>query len=333
MESQANLIREQNLNLLLAYTYQKEQVLKVDMAKDTGLSVVTVNALVKELVEQKWLSEGAQIQPKLGRPAMTYNFNYNREYLALFAVKDQGGKLVVDAKIVNLKGETSFQETFDFQEVALSNLCEIVRLVLQKQQHIIKVSMSIPGKISDGKVMSSWYSLLDDWEIVNALQEVAEIPVTIQNDAHVMTIGYSLLQQLPLLKTTIVGVFFPLKSMPGITILNDGKLLEGSHGLAGEGKFLPFLMDAGVPKTKAKQLADLTEIVGLYNAVLAPTCFILAAKKEDEPIIRELLFSHQYFSKQPNAPTIFIDYDFQKSVWQGLFFLAATDYNFILKEN
>ncbi|MBC1417805.1 ROK family protein [Listeria fleischmannii] len=323
MEARANLIRERNLRRLLVYLYRKEHALKVDMARDTGLSVVTVNALVRKLVEEKWLMEGEQVQPKLGRPATAYAFNYNHEFFALFAVKDRNGKLVVDAKIVNLKGEAEFQETFDFSRITLDNLCKIVYSVLQKNPEISKIAVSIPGKISEGQVTSSWYSKLDDWPIMKALQELSGLPVVVQNDAHVMTLGYSLLQRISIRKATIVGVFFPLQSMPGITILIDGKLMEGNHSLAGEGKYLPFLMDSGVPQTKGKQLADLAQIVEIYNAVLAPTSFILAAEKEDEQAVREFLASRPHLDLQPNTPTIYIDHDFQKSVWQGLFWLAA----------
>lgn len=80
MTTSRNMIRKKNLDILKRYIYKEKSALKADMAVHTGLSVVTINSLVQELVSSSIITTGSSYQQSLGRPALSYDFNYDHSF-------------------------------------------------------------------------------------------------------------------------------------------------------------------------------------------------------------------------------------------------------------
>lgn len=66
MREENNPIRQKNLRELKALLFKKRKAIKAEMVKDTGLSVVTINSLVKELVKENIFLENSFVQQKTG---------------------------------------------------------------------------------------------------------------------------------------------------------------------------------------------------------------------------------------------------------------------------
>lgn len=69
MEEIKNLIRQKNLDRLKLFLFNKQMSLKAEMSKETGMSVVTINSLVKELVEAGIFIEGESVQKQFRPPS------------------------------------------------------------------------------------------------------------------------------------------------------------------------------------------------------------------------------------------------------------------------
>ncbi len=115
------------------------------------------------------------------------------------------------------------------------------------------------------------------------------------------------------------------KSMPGITILSKGVLIEGQKGLAGEIKYLPMLMDKAAPGTDEELVHNLSEIVAIYNAVIAPSIFVISSENIDEEMMKRQIGDNTHLSRQPNKPVIYFDRNFQQSITVGLRWLVTKD--------
>ncbi|MGG5318722.1 ROK family protein [Enterococcus sp. AZ072] len=192
---------------------------------------------------------------------------------------------------------------------------------------IAAISISIPGKVFQGTLISSWKQELNGWDIVGDLAKLTDAPVRIQNDAHLFTIGYSLDQNI-LEGTTIVGIYYPPHSMPGVTILSDGQLIEGEKSLAGEAKFLPFLMDSELPASEETFLKNLVNLVSIYNVVIAPKYFVISAGKTSPQSLSQTLTQNETLLQQPNTPSFYFDDQVTHSIESGLFWLASQDRKF-----
>ncbi len=91
------------------------------MTKETGISVVTINTLVKELVAENIIIEGEIAQPPSGRPAICYHFNYDLSHFLLLSIKEQRihakRSLCIVGKIVNLIGDVKYDARVYFTDV------------------------------------------------------------------------------------------------------------------------------------------------------------------------------------------------------------------------
>ncbi|EOT29387.1 ROK family protein [Enterococcus saccharolyticus] len=328
MSKNKNLIRDKNLAVLKSFLFTKGTALKAEMAKETGISVVTINTLVKELVEKKIILEGDLVQPPLGRPAICYHFNYDQQHFLLLSIQEKKAAihrtLEIVGKIVNLAGEIKYEKNIDFTEISLDFFLDTLNHFVQLDIAFTKIGLSFPGKIYHGVVLSSWESLFDQWEFEKAWAKQSTIPLLIQNDTHLLTVGTSIQQKLS--KTeTIVGIFYPENSMPGITIYANGSLIEGGHNLAGEAKFLPHLIDSPTPETPKELTTNLLEILAIYNAVIAPDRFVISADSVTETTIQQAVEQSVILDKQINQPQLLFVDDFQTALTYGLRWLVTTD--------
>lgn len=329
MIEESNPIRRKNSEKLRTMLFIKRKAVKAEMAKETGISVVTINSLVTELVKKNIFLEGPLIQQKTGRPAVEYTFNYNRSFYLLISIQEKKSaerkrELEIILKVVNMDGIEKVSEVIDFTDMSIEHLLSIIQKYIHGEYEISKIGLALPGKIFEGVITSSWEDVFNGWNIGQELKRITDIPIKIQNDAHIMTIGFCVKNNL-FINESVVGIFYPEKSMPGITIFSNGALIEGQKGLAGEAKYLPILMDKAAPDTETELAYNLSEIIAIYNAVIAPSIFIISSENVEDKMMRQTIENNKNLSRQRNKPTIYFDQNFQQSVTDGLRWLITED--------
>ena len=158
-----HLIKEENLKEMKRFLYQHERATKAALAEAANVSVVTSNALVKELVEANIFLEGAQVQQEMGRPATNYYFNYNHQHYLLFSIQEINQVLTIIVKVVNLKGIATFDKEVDFSQVDLTELVKLSEELYAAYPTIVAIGISFPGKTAGDVVTSSWYDKMNGW--------------------------------------------------------------------------------------------------------------------------------------------------------------------------
>ncbi len=315
-----NLIRQTNLNRVISLLFQHQKLFSSEIVEATKISMVTTNSLVKELVSEGFLFEHPNKPREIGRPATQYEFNYDRKHSLLFVFREENKQLYVDIFTIDLKGDRLAKQTQPFHEISPSAFQLLLSNHLKSASTISSIGFSIPGKISEGVITSSWYEKMDRWPIHQLIEEVTDLPYYIQNDAHLFTIGHCLLKQLPL-SETIVGIYYPQNSMPGVTLLAKSALIEGHDSLAGEAKYFPLFLDQGRPDTPVELAKNLSSLIITYNALIAPDKFVLAIDPDIKPLVEETLAQNRYLPKQPNAPVFSYLDDLESSIVLGLHWL------------
>lgn len=333
MTTNKNLIREQNLKKLKTLLFKKGTLLKAELSDSTGISVVTINSLIKELLAENVVIEGEPIQQPLGRPAIPYHFNYNQQHFLLLSIQEQKvnnrRQLLITGKIVNLKGEVKYSQVFEYGTVSIEGLVDKVAHFIDQDIPIRKIGLSFPGKIHKGVVVSSWGSLFDGWEIEAAVATLTPIPIVIENDAHLLTLGHIVSSDMAQ-QETYVGVFFPEDSMPGITIYSHQRILTGHHQLAGEAKYLPHLLKSAEPTDQTELINYLIEILEIYNAVIAPESFIISADSVSKKRVSLAFDDSHIIANQINTPHLRFINDFQETLETGLRWLVTKDSDYQL---
>ena len=320
MASTTHSIRQQNKQLVLKTLFQNGALFASDLVKKTGISMVTTNSLLKELLAEGEITKGPLEQKELGRPAVTYQLNQDRGHSLLLSFIDHDGSLALWSMLIDRKGKVLAKHDQPFPDVAPHRFQECVTNELALFPSVEQIALFLPGKISGGTVTSSWYEKFNGWQLAALVAEVTALPFYCQNDAHILTIGYCIAQQISL-QQTIVGMYNPEKSMPGITLLVNGALLEGKDALAGEAKFLPGYLDQGAPQDRTALVQRLTSLLPFYNAAFAPHCIILASSDAVKTDLLDAIQKNPLLQQQPNQPAFHYIDAIEKAMVLGMHWL------------
>ena len=102
MSANKNLIRHQNIQVVLKELFQKGTSFASDLVKETGISMVTINSLLKDLVSEGMVTKGKLVQREIGRPAIEYCFNYKYSKSLLLALIEVNRQLELRSYHIDL---------------------------------------------------------------------------------------------------------------------------------------------------------------------------------------------------------------------------------------
>lgn len=230
---QPQVLKQYNSNLIERLILEKGPISKPELAQLTHLSLPTVNKIVDEFVAAGTVLEDAvQSGSGVGRKAMTYVVNGNSRSILTVHYEDGKWKAVS----VNIFG-IIIEET----ETPASNgrkgdaLCAIYGLLdglLERTEHVKAIGIGIPGVVmADGEVLGiPSIPSLEGVNIQVLLQKRYRLPVFVENDVKLMTLGYYTEQ----MKDLDNIVFFYVGQGIGAGIIINGQLYKGNGSFAGE---------------------------------------------------------------------------------------------------
>lgn len=317
MAKNRNIIREQNLALVMRQFFKNERLLAADLVKLTGISMVTINSLLKDLVKENKVLEGKLIQKEIGRPAVEYSLNTQILNSLFVSIRAIDAQLYVYSYYVDVRGRVLETNKIFFSDVTEAGFQAIMKEQIASYEDIYKIGILFPGKISNGIAVSSLHDVFNQWNFAKIFSELTSVPVAIQNDAHLLTIGHCIQNKISL-NQAIVGIFLPKNSMPGITLIANNDLIEGNNALAGEAKYLPSLIRNGAPQNQQEMLECLIDILGFYNAAFAPKNFVLYVDGLDQSTILERVAADTIFPQQKNKLNLQFVEDFEDSARFGI---------------
>lgn len=314
-----NLIRERNLFLVKQTFFKKKKLFASDLANVVGVSNVTIHSILKDLVEGGFIFEGELVQRNVGRPSVEYLFNANFSHALLLTIKEKRPEknLEIFMQRVNLNGKVKQEESIPFETFSIGFLRKVIEEKLESWGSVDHLGMMFPGKVHKGIIVESWHDKFNGWNIETDIEKQLDIPLIAQNDAHVMTIGFAIKEKIAN-NETLVGIYYPSQSSPGITIYTNGELIEGNQSQAGEGKQLPGFLGKGSPKTDEELAERLANMLPFYNAALAPHRFILSSDTVKNTLLKKVVNQNKWLPMQRNQPEIAYVDDFQELITLGL---------------
>lgn len=328
MYEEIHLLKEKNLAALKNILFFKGTATKRELALDSGLSTVTVNSLVKDLVLNNEFIEGEFSQQKMGRPALTYDFNYDFQHYLLISIQEIQLQLYAMVKITNMRGEIKEKRTYPFKDTHISSVINMITEMIRLESGIVVIGISIPGKTKDDEVVVSSFDKLNGWNLKKEIQKTWDIPVHVENDANLATVGYCMTNKIPK-SECVIGIYYPKQSMPGASIFSDHKLFRGQHGLAGEIKYLPNFISQKGEISFQESLEKLLETISLYNSMLAPHSFVIHMDGLNQELLEKSLSENLTFKHQPNKPKLYYASSFEQDVISGLQWLVMSTLPFI----
>ncbi len=178
---------------ILQLIYKEQSKTKSQLASELGLTIVTINNLVTELVntgiciEKGFVSNG-------GRRAAIYGIN--GDYGCIIGVSLTRSEIICSVYDVSLKEVLPrFQIENDISNVitSLDRIRSIIRNTIEKLKgnNILGIGMTVPGRTSDEGVVINIpdYPQWNSVDIKNALSDISDLPVYTDNDVNAMLLS------------------------------------------------------------------------------------------------------------------------------------------------
>lgn len=229
----ALIIREINLNLVRRVLKAKGSSTKQQLARETGLSLMTIGTVLQSLVEQKEVFESELSPSSGGRPAKKYCYNYGFALaLALFPY-EKDGKIIIRSTMVDLSGQIVNSADTEAEVIDLDSFEGIIEPLLGSYPSIKAIGFGYPGFDKDGQIVMSDYKKLAGAPLAGHFSSLFRVPVIMENDVNAAVIGFADRWKLDN-EGTLVYLYFPDRYPPGAGIFINGRLLKGKDNFAGE---------------------------------------------------------------------------------------------------
>lgn len=328
----AAVMKKVNLNNVRQVLKQVETATKPQLASTTNLSVVTVNSLLKELLELGEVVEDQIVPSNGGRPALTYRYNYNFSLALVVYFKEEQGRGLLSISVVNLNDQILHHVRFFMQSFDIPYFFQVLEKILDLYPAIKMIGIGIPGQMVNGEIIVSSHKELIGFRMAEELEARFELPVIVENDINAAICGYCA-QQLAVTQAEelcVAGIYFPTKFPPGMGIWLDGKIVKGKNGMAGEIKFLPLDIDWYEEIDQSSFLTAVIYIIQSVTAVLAPHRIVLYQHMIPKHAWHSAWKAFQDNHKMPAFPDVICQQTFNQDFEMGMRWLTLKELEHVL---
>lgn len=288
MSANPSLMKEINLNVLRQAMKARRKLSKPQLAELTGLSVVTVNALVKILLARGEITKDETFPSSGGRPATAYRFNERYSLALAMHMHEENGVDTLFISVDTLYGESIAAEKTVLREITLEQFDALIASFLAKYPAIKAMAFGLPGAELNGRMMMIDYEALRGKAFTKYFEEKYRRKVVFENDLNAAVTGYCHLRGVAK-EECVIGVYFPEKYPPGAGIFLQGEIYRGRDGFAGEISYLPFGIDwTAFPGTPDALRDALMKIVLFVACSYNPHRLILYGRQLSAEIVGEL---------------------------------------------
>lgn len=280
-------VKRINTELVRATLKRLKLATKPEVAKATGLSVMTCGTILNELLATGEVLE-QQVDPSSGgRPAIRYEYQANYAQIVCLYARTEGNEHFISYQVCNLLGECLEENTIYYDEITY----DVYEQQLERLKDVypaIKVAgIGVQGVVHEGVIGVCDIKRLEKVDIVSKLEDKLKIDIVAQNDMNLITYGYYQKQEDESPKN-IAYVYFPDGNYMGAGLIVNGQVVKGETNFSGELSFLPlgilrseqleqFKQPDTMVKLAAKSIASLIAIINPAVIVLAGRC----VKEED----------------------------------------------------
>ncbi len=308
------LVKEINLNIIRDTMRRVKVATKPQLAELTGISVVTINSLTQILLRSGEILESQIVQPEVGRPAVSFQFNENHRLALIIYLHEKEGVDTGFFTVINLYGEPVKKVEKNMTQVAIDSFDSVIQELIMEYSNIELISFGMPGVEVNSSLMIMDYEGLLNTKLVSYIKEQFHIPVTFENDINAATAGYCYQQGITK-EQCVIGLYFPEKYLPGAGIYLHGDIYKGRNGLAGEVKYLPFYeewvnqdyLQLNNENKNEEKVELIVKTIMSFMCMYNPDTIVLYGEKMDDSIIRMLHFKCNTQIQQIMIPHITIE--------------------------
>jgi len=237
--------RDVNRHRILGLIRSRQPISRAELARQTGLQRSTVSLIAEQLIQQRWVTEGAAGQAPRGRKPRLLYLNVERARilgidirpaLTTIAIADPNGRVITYERI----------PTAPNPRVFVRNLCRRLQAFLRAHPRLVceGIGVTVPGGVDHARQRLvaapnlGWH----DIDLKAPIEQATGIPVELENAANACAIAEASFGAHRELRDLVVVT---VSEGIGTGIISSGRLVRGASGLAGE--FGHVSLDEGGP--------------------------------------------------------------------------------------
>ena len=225
--------RQINRRIALSFIRRHAPMSRADLARSSGLQASTVSAIIEELIEEGWVTEGAGHATRGRRPRLLH---LNAERAGILAVDLRPetttiGLAGVDARFIS---QASWR-TPDDSQAFVQQVARTVRQLMSAQPQILCEGMgvSLPGRVDrDGRLIFAPNLRWGPVNLRKLLEEAIELPVAVENAANACALAELWFGSHPEGLRNLVAI--TISEGIGAGLLMNRQLVFGADARAGE---------------------------------------------------------------------------------------------------
>lgn len=236
-EMDQETIKDSNRKKILNLLYKKKELTKLDIAKQTGISIPTVINNINELLTEGIVMEAGVAVSTGGRKPMIISFLPDSRFTFGVDIRPDFVRIIMTNINSDIKFETSFKiQSMDNFDVIMNKIIQIINKHIETNEiprnRILGVGFSLPGTVDEEKLMLDLAPNLKIKNIFfNKYCEDFDIPIYIENEANAAAFGEMLLGSGKELKNLI---YISITQGIGTGIVIQDHLYKGKNKRAGE---------------------------------------------------------------------------------------------------
>jgi predicted NBD/HSP70 family sugar kinase len=241
----SEIARDINRDIVLEVVRAHQPISRAELSRMSGLQPSTVSLIVNQLIEERWVREGATARLPRGRRPTMVGLNDDLVMLvadihpkrATVAVVDLNGRFLSRAQL---------PVTSDPEKTMGSILETMLRM---KEQHSHRsfqgVGLALPGRVDPATQRLRFAPNLGwkDFDIKGTLEKGTGMMVEMDNEANACLLAETWFGSMDGVRN---AVLVTISEGIGAAILCNGELIYGSHNMAGEFGHVP--LDINGPK-------------------------------------------------------------------------------------
>jgi len=225
--------RQINRRIALNFIRRQPRMSRADLARRSGLQRSTVSAIVDQLIDEGWVTEGAGHAPRGRRPRWLH-LNVARAGIVAVELRPERtivGLAGIDARFLEQTSWTTPRDPAGFaREIART----VSALRAAHPQMVFEgMGLSLPGRVDDaGRLVFAPNLGWANVEIRAQLEAAAGLPVAVENAANACALAELWFGRHPEHVRNLAAV--TVSEGIGVGLLLNGQLVRGSGALAGE---------------------------------------------------------------------------------------------------
>lgn len=233
-------LRKRNMLEILKVVRSNPLISRPEIAKIANLTSVTVSTLISELLKRNIVIEQGEADSTGGRKAMVYSFNQNSKYIIGVNIQiemisvdlfDLSGLRVHKGARIKVEKMQSAEQTI---YLMINEIKELMYLTENTPKKILAVGVTLPGVVDYKTGIAHKIANLGKWNdvpIKERFEDELELPVYVESDTN-SHLAY--LKWADTLDINGNASYLLIGDGIGGSVMIDGAIYHGEHGLAGE---------------------------------------------------------------------------------------------------